>query len=103
MFNLNLFKRKKPDRRQVKNPLKKFSPTEKKIEDQLEIIIGDILLRITRSSEISPNNELTVVIPRAEIRRRRYHNGLLTGIEEEILLSSVTLVDSPRHPPEKSI
>jgi hypothetical protein len=102
MFNFNLFKRKKPARSQVNSPLKKISVSENKVENQLEIIIGDILLRITRSSAICPNNELTVIIPRAEIRRRRYDKGLLTGTEE-ILLSSITLVDSPRHPPEKSI
>ena len=99
MFNFNLFKRKKPVRSQGNSP---SIITEKRIENQLEIIIGDILLRITRSSEISPNNELTVIIPRAEIRRRSYDKGLLAATEE-ILLSSITLVDSPRHPPEKSI
>ncbi len=102
MFNFNLFKRKKPARSQVNRPLKNISITEQRIENQLEIVIGDILLRITRRSEVSPDNELTVIIPRAEIRRRRYDRGLLAGTEE-ILLSIITLVDSPHYRSEKSI
>lgn len=102
MFNFNLFKRKKTVRNRVNRSLRKIPSCEKKIENQLEIIIGEILLRITRCSEIPPSNELTVIIPRAEIRRTCYDKGLLARTEE-ILLSSITLVDSPRHPPEKSI
>lgn len=102
MFNFNLFKRKKTAGNKVNSSLIKIPACEKKIENQLEIIIGEILLRITRCSEIPPGNELTVLIPRAEIRRKRYEKGLLAGTEE-ILLSSITLVDSPRHPSEKSI
>ncbi|NLI11608.1 MAG: hypothetical protein GX425_03040 [Peptococcaceae bacterium] len=100
MFNFNLFKRKKPARSKVNSSPKKVSVFKNRTENQMEIIIGDISLKITRSSAIPPSNELTVIIPRAEIRRRRYERGLLAGTEE-ILLSSVTLVDSPRHPPEK--
>lgn len=53
-------------------------------ENHLEIKIGDVLVKITRNSGI----------PRAEIRRKLYYNGKLAA-EEEIILSSITLVDSP--------
>lgn len=63
-------------------------------ENHLEIKIGDVLVKITRNSGIPLTNELTAVIPRAEIRRKLYYNGKLAA-EEEIILSSITLVDSP--------
>lgn len=103
MFKFNPFKRKKPSRSDANClPGANFLSAKKLVENQLEIKIGDILIRITRCTDIPPQNELTAVIPRAEIRRRRYENGQLVGAEEEIILSSITLVDSPRHPPEKS-
>lgn len=103
MFKFNLFKRKKSTRGGAAKLLgANFPPTEKLVENQLEIIIGDILVRITRNQDIPPNNELTAVIPRAEIRRRRYENGRLAGAEEEIILTSITLVDAPRCPSGKT-
>lgn len=74
----------------------------KTLNNHLEIRIGDILLvRISRSSACHPNNELTAVIPRLEFHIRRFENGKL-AIEDTIILSGITLVDSPRHPPENT-
>lgn len=96
-FKFNPFKRKKPARGDANKLFcANYPPTEKLVESQLEIKIGDILVRIIRSQDIPPTNELTAVIPRAEIRRRRYENGRLVGAEEEIILTSITLVDSAR-------
>jgi len=72
-----------------------------KVDNQLEIAIGDILVRIIRRTTIPPQNELTAVIPRAEIRLKRYQDGQLV-IEKEVILNSITLVDSPLHPPVSS-
>ena len=101
MFKFNPFKRKKPALDTAARLLSaNFPRTGERVENQLEIKIGDILISIVRSAGISPQNELTAVIPRAEIRRRRYENGRLTD-EEEIILISITLVDSPRCPLEQ--
>ena len=70
--------------------------------NQIEIIIGDIKLKIERETALPPRNELTAVVPRAEIRRRFYKNGFILA-EEEIILNSVTLVDAPGHPSEGGV
>lgn len=73
-----------------------ISRDDQMIRNQLEITIGDIMVRLSRNNTTQPQNELTVVIPRAEIRRKFYNNGRLTA-EEEIILNSITLVDAPSH------
>ncbi|NPV72512.1 MAG: hypothetical protein HPY89_01690 [Pelotomaculum sp.] len=77
------------------------APGAAKSKNLLEVKIGSILVRIARSTGRAPENELTVVLPRAEIRYRRYENGCLAE-EKEVILSSITLADSPRFPPEKA-
>lgn len=100
MFLFNLFKRKKQPKKNVKasHP---GSVQNCEVENQLEIAIGGVLVKINRCSTFPPVNELSAIIPRAEIRRRYYINGRLTA-EEEIILNSITLVDSPRHREETS-
>ncbi|MDD4238994.1 MAG: hypothetical protein PHT62_10645 [Desulfotomaculaceae bacterium] len=100
MFRFNPFKKKKP----VKKPVKTAHAEDARngqIENQLKIALGGILLKINRRSTFPPTNELSAIIPRAEIRRRYYSNGRLTA-EEEIILNSITLVDSPHHLGETS-
>ena len=100
MFKLKLFKRKIPDCKTTKfYNTNTFSPSEV-IKNQVEFIIGDIIIKIERNTTIPPKNELTAVIPKAEIRRRFYEKGC-TFAEEEIILNSITLVDAPRPPQEK--
>jgi len=101
MFIIDLFKRKILSKKAPKFCSKITSHIEEKVEEkvdnQLEIVIGNILVRIIRSTTIPPQNELTAVIPRAEIRVKRYKDGQLVT-EKEIILNSITLVDSPLHP-----
>lgn len=101
MFKFNFFKRKKPA---LSTSTKffglKLPKTGRLVENHLEIRIKDILITIERSSGILPQNELTAVIPRAEIRRKRFKNGQLVDCEE-IILSSLTLTDSPHYLSEK--
>jgi hypothetical protein len=100
MFLVNPFKRKKQPGQNVKGP-DTIAAQNNKLNNQLEITIGGIQVKIKRCSTFPPDNELSAIIPRAEIRRRYYHNGRITA-EEEIILNSITLVDSPRHPSEQS-
>jgi|GEM_PF-1337919 len=104
MFNFNFFSKKKPVRKSERfsnsnNILQTKDITDGIIKNKLEIKIGDIIIRIARNNTIQPQNELTAVIPRAEIRRKCYNNGRLLA-EEEIILNSITLVDAPSHTPE---
>jgi len=102
MFSLNISK-KKPVRKTGgflnSNVLQTKEITDGIIKNKLEIKIGNIIIRIMRNNTTRPQNELTAVIPRAEIRRKCYQNGRLLT-EEEIILNSITLVDAPSHAPE---
>lgn len=63
---------------------------------QSELLIyfeNDIVMRITKRSGTPLQNELSAIIPRAEMRKRRYENGRVVA-EEELIINSITLVDS---------
>ncbi|MDF9409034.1 hypothetical protein L7E55_11790 [Pelotomaculum isophthalicicum JI] len=93
------FKKKEKRLKSEKLSDSKILPDNQMISNQLEISIGGIMARLSRNNTAQPQNELTVVIPRAEIRRKYYNNGRLIA-EEEIILNSITLVDAPLHTPE---
>jgi len=99
MFRFNPFKRKKTPEKTVK-PSHAGETQNCKVANQLEILIGGALVKISRCTAFPPTNELSAIIPQAVIHRRYYSNGRLTA-EEEIILNSITLVDSP-HSPEKT-
>ncbi|OPY59613.1 MAG: hypothetical protein A4E55_00127 [Pelotomaculum sp. PtaU1.Bin035] len=99
MFRLNPFNKKKTVRETERLLNTNILRNDKVIENQLEIKIGDVIVRLVRNNTIQPQNELTAIIPRAEIRRKCYDNGCLIA-EEEIILNSITLVDAPSHTPE---
>jgi hypothetical protein len=63
--------------------------------DEMTIRIADVLMKVRRCSNMPVPSEITVVIPHAEIKRRFDECG--RKIEEELILDSVTIVDSPRH------
>jgi len=67
--------------------------------DEAEIRIGDVVVGMVRKNNLDIPAEFSAYIPRAEIRRR-FQDGQLA--EEEIILSSITIVHSPRHRTEKS-
>ena len=97
MFNFNPFGRKKPPGKTKNKINSKDCPAGTLIENQLEIKIENILVKITRCSKIPSQNELSAFIPRLEIRRSCYKDG--RWADEEIVLNSITLVDAPRHLP----
>lgn len=66
--------------------------------DEMSIRIADVLMKVRRCSSQPEPHEITVVIPHVEIRRRFFVDGQLA--EEELILDSITIVDSPRHLPE---
>lgn len=68
-------------------------------EDAAEILINGIIAKLQRRLNLSIPHEFSLFVPRAEIRRRVYRDGQLVR-EEEILLSSLTIVHAPRHEEE---
>ncbi|MDK2820482.1 MAG: hypothetical protein PWP31_447 [Clostridia bacterium] len=65
--------------------------------DEVELHIDNAVIRVKRYLTYDLPHEVTAVIPRAEIRRRKFENGQLTW-EEEIILNSLTVVHSPQRP-----
>ena len=65
------------------------------LNDEITIKIADVLMNVQRCSSQSVPHEITVVIPHAEVRRKFDKYGRMT--EEELILDSITIVDSPRH------
>lgn len=68
----------------------------------VEINIEGVIIRVTHKVHLTVPHELTVVLPRVEIRHRYFENGQLAR-EDEMILNSVTVVDAPRHPPESRL
>ncbi|OPX86165.1 MAG: hypothetical protein A4E53_03075 [Pelotomaculum sp. PtaB.Bin104] len=94
MFGLNLFNKKKVFKKTRWSLGANQPGAEEIVKNKLEIILGEIVVRIVRDNTTQPQNELTAVIPRAEIRRKYYQQGQLV-LEEEVILNSITLVDAP--------
>ncbi|MDH7578637.1 MAG: hypothetical protein QHH75_12685 [Bacillota bacterium] len=67
-------------------------------QDEITLIIAGVTIKVRRLHSLPVPHEVTVVIPRAEIRHRRYREGKLIE-EDEAILNSITIVHAPRHPP----
>jgi hypothetical protein len=65
--------------------------------DEMTVKIADVLMKVRRCSNMPVPSEITVVVPHVEIRRQFDKYGRIT--EEELILDSITIVDSPRHEP----
>lgn len=66
--------------------------------DEITLVIANVKIVVRRTHSLPVPHEVTVVIPRAELRRRRYSEGKLVE-EDEAILNSITIVHAPRHPP----
>jgi hypothetical protein len=65
----------------------------------MTIRIADVLMQVRRAQRapgaLTVPSEITVVIPHAVVKRR--YDKLGRVAEEELILDSITIVDSPRH------
>lgn len=77
-------------------PLRPCRPFYQQV-DESEIRLDSVSLKLNRSNTLRLPFEVSLIIPRAEIRRRWYQGGQLFQ-EEEYKLSGITLVHSPRYP-----
>lgn len=69
-------------------PAPAFAPPVQ--DDHVELTLPGLAMALTRRLNIEVPHEVTVVIPRAEIRIRDQ--------EVELIYSSITIVHAPRHP-----
>ncbi|MFZ5632381.1 MAG: hypothetical protein ACOY40_05985 [Bacillota bacterium] len=60
-------------------------------DDAIELTLPMLTISLTRRLDIDVPHEVSVIIPRAEMRFREQ--------ETELIYSSITVVHAPRHPP----
>jgi hypothetical protein len=82
----------------IKNWIKNFMKRKKNRQDDIvEVNLPGLSIKLNRKLDIDTPHEVTVVVPRAEIRKRCL-DGACTRYEYEIIYSSITVVHAPRHP-----
>jgi len=64
--------------------------------DDIHVELESLVITMSRVTNPEIPHEVTVVIPRAEIRKKYDGSGNL--VEEEVILNSITVVHAPRHP-----
>jgi hypothetical protein len=72
--------------------------------DLVLLQLADLQIHVRRQKPVDVPHEITVVVPRVEIRRKYSRPDGFSG-EEELIYNSVTVVHAPRHEPtgEKTI
>lgn len=66
-------------------------------KDEATLILPDLIIKLDRYTNLQVPQEVTMVVPRVEIRRKgQSKDG--TSISTETLLNSITVVSAPRHP-----
>ncbi|AOY77932.1 hypothetical protein [Clostridium formicaceticum] len=80
----------------VKDVLSKFLKKKESQSDSIQVTLNGLYIKMQRITSPEIPHEVTVVVPRAEIRERYDENGHL--LEKEVILSSITVVHAPRHP-----
>jgi hypothetical protein len=73
---------------------------EKNNCDRININLWGLDLKVARDSSIDIPTELSVIIPRVELRHK-YRLSPFPSYEKEIIMNSITVVLSPRHSSEK--
>jgi hypothetical protein len=85
----------------LKSIFKKMIKKKRPIQsDEVELILPGLIIRMKRNLDIKDPHEFTAVVPRAEFRKKINSNNKI--IEYEVILSSITVVHAPRHPPGES-
>ncbi|MCR4443381.1 MAG: hypothetical protein QHH10_13890 [Peptococcaceae bacterium] len=86
-------------------PDKKGDPSlyiQRSTADRIDLNLWGVKLSVSRDTTLDVPSELSVIIPRVELRQK-YTPSPSPAYETEIIISSVTVVLSPRHAPEKSM
>lgn len=64
--------------------------------DYIHLQLEDLNIQLARITDPAIPHEVTIVVPRAEIREKYDENNRL--VEREVILNSITVVHAPRHP-----
>lgn len=87
----------------MKNPITSIKDWVKRIKkrprqyDDVEVVLPGLVIKLKRKLDIDTPHEVTVVVPRAEIRKKCLNENC-SKFEYELIYSSITVVHSPRHP-----
>ncbi|MDI3481802.1 MAG: hypothetical protein PWQ97_1457 [Tepidanaerobacteraceae bacterium] len=76
----------------------KYRPRQ---DDNLLVILPGFIIRLKRSLDIEVPHEVTVVVPRAEVRKKCLNDDC-SKYELEMIYSNITVVHAPRHRPSGS-
>jgi len=77
---------------------KKARPNKSDIQqDCIEVGLPGLKINLRRNIKLDTPHEVTVVLPRVEMRKRCL-NPDCSQYEYEIIYSSITVVHAPRHP-----
>lgn len=71
-------------------------------DDYAEVSLPGLCIKLKRSLDTDIPHEVTIVVPRAEFRKKCDSNDC-DRCEYEIIYSSITVVHAPRHPPTDSL
>lgn len=66
-------------------------------DDDVEVILPGLVIKLKRKLDIDTPHEVTVEVPRAEIRKKCLNEDC-SKFEYELIYSSITVVHAPRHP-----
>lgn len=80
----------------IKKLVEKITPNKKPQTDYIDVELNELTIKMSRVTDSEIPHEVTVVIPRAEIREKYDVDKNL--VEREVILSSITVVHAPRHP-----
>lgn len=72
-------------------------PDREVTEDQIDLNLWGLDIKMNRYTTLDVPAEVTIVVPRAEIRRKCSENNC-DRCDIEVILNSITIVHAPRHP-----
>lgn len=81
----------------IKSIVSKLGLGRKSQSDCIRVSLYGLEIMMTRITNPDIPHEVTVVIPRAEIREKYDYSRKIK--ENEIILNSITVVHAPGHPP----
>lgn len=92
----------------LKKSIEKFKLFFKKLTQTarqnafVELRLPGLYIKVKRNTDINVPHELTVIVPRAEMRKKCLNQDCNT-YEYEIIYSSITVVDAPKSPPTETV
>lgn len=83
--------------KKLKSIFSKLVKNNSQQEDKIEVCLPGLTIKMSRNIDLDTPHEVTVVIPRAEMRKICANEDCIKR-GYEIIYSSITVVHAPRHP-----